>query len=42
VIAKAPCQVILTAPPASESRKAPKTTSAVDGDGHPAAEPASR
>jgi len=39
VIAKAPCQVILTAPPASESRKAPKTTPTVDGDGHPAAEP---
>ena len=39
VIAKAPCQVILTAPPASESRKKPPaTTPTVDGDGQPAAE----
>src|SRR4051812_41914894 len=41
VVTKAPCQVILTAPPASESRKRPATTPAVDGDGQPAAEPAS-
>ncbi len=43
VIAKAPCQVILTAPPASESRKKPPaTTPTVDGDGQPAAESAPR
>jgi basic amino acid/polyamine antiporter, APA family len=42
VIAKAPCQVILTAPPASESRKTSKKVPTVDGDGQPAAEPASR
>jgi hypothetical protein len=41
VIAKAPCQVILTAPPASESRK-PKPAADAAGDGRPAAEPAKR
>jgi APA family basic amino acid/polyamine antiporter len=41
VIAKAPCQVILTAPPASESRKSKAATDAA-GDGRPAAEPAKR
>jgi APA family basic amino acid/polyamine antiporter len=41
VIAKAPCQVILTAPPASESRKRTPSVPTADGDGRPAAEPAS-
>ena len=40
VIAKAPCQVILTAPPAGESRKGGPVTANADGDGRPAAEPA--
>jgi APA family basic amino acid/polyamine antiporter len=40
VIAKAPCQVILTAPPASESRRPKAPDGATpDGDGHPASEP---
>jgi basic amino acid/polyamine antiporter, APA family len=38
VIAKAPCQVILTAPPASESPRA--KSPAPSGDGRPAPEPA--
>src|SRR5207253_1907848 len=46
VIAKAPCQVILTAPPASESpvrkREAAAEAEAADGDGRPAAQPAPR
>src|SRR5919197_275447 len=41
VIAKAPCQVILTAPPASRSRRAEPPV-AVDGDGRPAAERVTR
>ena len=38
VIAKAPCQVILTAPPAGESRRAPASSADGDGasDGRPA------
>jgi APA family basic amino acid/polyamine antiporter len=44
VIAKAPCQVILTAPPASETpaRKREPEAEAVDGDGRPAVQPAPR
>jgi basic amino acid/polyamine antiporter, APA family len=42
VIAKAPCQVILTAPPAGESRKPAPSVPSADGDGRPAAETAGR
>jgi hypothetical protein len=43
VIAKAPCQVILTAPPASESRRPKDADGATaDGDGRPASAPARR
>jgi APA family basic amino acid/polyamine antiporter len=42
VIAKAPCQVILTAPPASESRKPAPSVPTADGDGRPAAKTAGR
>ena len=42
VIAKAPCQVILTAPPAGDSRKPAPSVPSADGDGRPAAETAGR
>jgi APA family basic amino acid/polyamine antiporter len=42
VIAKAPCQVILTAPPASERPARRGDAAAADGDGRPAAAPAPR
>jgi APA family basic amino acid/polyamine antiporter len=42
VIAKAPCQVILTAPPAGDSRKPAPPVPSADGDGRPAAETAGR
>ena len=42
VVAKAPCQVILTAPPAGDSRKPAPSVPSVDGDGRPAAEAAGR
>ena len=42
VVAKAPCQVILTAPPAGDSRKPAPSVPSVDGDGRPAAETAGR
>jgi APA family basic amino acid/polyamine antiporter len=42
VIAKAPCQVILTAPPASDVPKATDAAAASDGDGRPARAPARR
>jgi APA family basic amino acid/polyamine antiporter len=42
VIAKAPCQVILTAPPASDAPRSKDAPVAPDGDGRPAAAPAPR
>ena len=42
VIAKAPCQVILTAPPASDAPKSKPDAATVEGDGRPAAQPARR
>ena len=42
VIAKAPCQVILTAPPASDAPGRKPEAPAAEGDGRPAAAPAPR